>query len=305
MGIVITATGISRAGDSPSIVTHAAAAAQSALAAAGIDPSRVGAVINTGVYRDSNTMEPAVAALIQKELGIGLDYSAGDRRTFAFDLMNGAVGVLNAIQVATSMLLTRSTEYVLVVSGDTHPSLTGADAPASYPYATAGAALLLTPSEEAAGFGRTFSVLSDGPSPVEGYVDLSTMGVLGRGQVTVSRTRGFEEDLLDVAVRAAGDSLRANATDQDTTLLVTSTPTPDFGDRLARRLRLQHHDRDLAAVFGRDPHTAALPAAFHLLSEDGALERYRHVLFVGAGAGPSAAATMYRVPSSVAGTVAV
>ncbi|NLG56522.1 MAG: hypothetical protein GX542_12900, partial [Rhodococcus sp.] len=160
----------------------------------------------------------------------------------------------------------------------------------------------LSASEEEAGFGRTFSSLSEGPAAVEGYVDLGDMGILGRGQITVDRATSFEDDLLDVGTRAALDSLRANVVDPETTLLVTSTPTPSFGARLAARLHLNHFERDLSELFGRDPHTASLPVAYHLLQQEGALERYRHILFVGAGAGPSAAATMYRVPSTTATT---
>lgn len=300
MGIVISATGISHGGDSASIVDHTAAAGRDALAAAGIDPSRVGVVINTGVYRDSNTMEPAIAALVQKKLGIGLDYVEGDRRTFAFDLMNGAVGVLNAIQVASSILQTRPVEYVLIVSGDTHPSLTGADAPDTFPYATSGAAILLTDSAENAGFDRTYSALGDGASPVEGYVDITTIGTAGRSLITVDRTPSFEEELLSVAARAATDALAQASIDPATTLVISSTPTPAFSETLAARLGLKAFDRDLTSVFGRDPHTAALPLAYHLLAQDDRLGDYQHLLFVGAGAGPSAVATIYRVPASVA-----
>ncbi|MGV9482841.1 hypothetical protein ACWDNR_26245, partial [Gordonia aichiensis] len=143
MGVRIRATGASRAADTHSIVEHSGRAARQCLQRADIRPEQVGVLINTGIFRDSNTVEPAVSALIQKAAGIGLDYTRDDPRTFSFDLMNGAVGVLDAVRVAGSVLATGSTEHVLVVAGDTHPSLTRGTADAEFPYATAGAALLL------------------------------------------------------------------------------------------------------------------------------------------------------------------
>ncbi|GAA3149081.1 hypothetical protein GCM10020255_028270 [Rhodococcus baikonurensis] len=133
MGVVITSVGTSYDRDSGSVVTHAARAVRQALTSAAVEPQEVGVLINTGVYRDSNTVEPAIAALIQKDAGIGLEYGEHDPRTFSFDLMNGACGVLNAVQVADAILSTGSTGRVLVVSGDTHPSAVAAGARGGFP----------------------------------------------------------------------------------------------------------------------------------------------------------------------------
>ena len=58
-----------------------------------------------------------------------------------------------AVQVAGSILGTGSTEHVLIVAGDTHPSLARSTADAEFPYATAGAALLLEQVDGPEGFG--------------------------------------------------------------------------------------------------------------------------------------------------------
>lgn len=298
MGVVITSTGASNDTDTASVVTHTARAARSAIDAAGVATSQVGTLINTCVYRDSNTMEPAVAALVQKEAGIGLEYADGDPLSFSFDLMNGACGALNAVQVASSLLSTDSTERVLVVSGDTHPSMTGPDAPADFPYETTGAALLLEYTDSPDGFGRVHTNLGEGGVAVSGYVDAKTIGADGRNVITIEREDGFADRLLGLALATAQSALADGEVDLASTLLIASTPEPDFPAKLASELGIDATDPALLERFDRDPHTATLTLTYHEAMRQGVLGKYRDILFVAAGGGPSAAAVLYRVPAS-------
>lgn len=294
MGVAITSTGISREGDTFSIVEHSGRAARRSLERAGVAPEQVGVLINAGIFRDSNTVEPAVAALIQKEAGIGLDYRFGDPRSFSFDLMNGATGVLNAVQVAQSILETAGSGYVLIVSGDTHPSLARSAADDEFPYATAGAALLLAHTDEPVGFGRVHTVAGSGSPAVQSYVDVTRMGTAGRALMTVEREPGFEDRLLEIAAEAGRRALDADGIDPGATVLIASTPTPKFPQLLAETLGIGAvRIPDLSAG---DPHTASLPLAYHRAVEEDSLIGFGTVLFVAAGAGPSAAAAVYRLP---------
>ncbi|MBF5000021.1 hypothetical protein IRT45_23025 [Nocardia sp. BSTN01] len=294
MGVAITSTGISREGDTFSIVEHSGRAARRSLERAGVAPEQVGVLINAGIFRDSNTVEPAVSALIQKEAGIGLDYRFGDPRSFSFDLMNGATGVLNAVQVAQSILETAGSGHVLIVSGDTHPSLARSAADDEFPYATAGAALLLEHTDEPVGFGRVHTVAGSGSPAVQSYVDVTTMGTAGRRLMTVEREPGFEDRLLEIAADAGRRALDADDIDPAATVLIASTPTPKFPRLLADTLGMSAvRTPDLSAG---DPHTASLPLAYHRAVEEDSLVGFDTVLFVAAGAGPSAAAAVYRLP---------
>ncbi|MCD2104328.1 hypothetical protein O4214_05270 [Rhodococcus erythropolis] len=295
MGVVITSVGTSYDRDSGSVVTHAARAVRQALTSAAVEPQEVGVLINTGVYRDSNTVEPAIAALIQKDAGIGLEYGEHDPRTFSFDLMNGACGVLNAVQVADAILSTGSTGRVLVVSGDTHPSAVAAGAPDDFPYATSGAALLLERSEGAEGFGQVHTELADGPSVIDGFVETKTMGANGRNLITVERDADAEERLLDVALAAASAAIDASDPDLSSTVLIASTPTPGFPALLAAKLGITALDAAALPALGGDTHTAALPVAYQHAVQGKLLGEYSTILFVAAGAGPSAAATVYHL----------
>ncbi|CAM4263217.1 hypothetical protein NONI108955_17590 [Nocardia ninae] len=295
MGVRIKSIGIGR--DTQSSVQNSGLAAKQSLERAGVRPDQVGVLINAGVFRDSNTVEPAVSALIQKAAGIGLEYAKDDPRTFSFDLMNGATGVLNAVQVATAILATGSAEHVLIVAGDGHPSMTRSAATDDFPYATSGAALLLEHTDEPDGFGRVHTVNGDGTPAVEAYVDTATMGTVGRGLMTVDREPGFADRLLSVATEAARAALAdAGHSDLAGTALIASTPSPDFPARLAEALGIDQDSVRTPDLTDGDPHTASLPQAYDRAVISDTLRDFTHVLFVAAGAGPSAAAVLYRLP---------
>ena len=57
-------------------------------------------LINAGIYREDNMGEPALAALIQEDIGANRGQPPiGGHGTFSFDLMNGTCGVISAIQL--------------------------------------------------------------------------------------------------------------------------------------------------------------------------------------------------------------
>ena len=73
----------------------AVTAAKDCLHRAGCHPDELDLVVNAGVYRDRNLGEPALAALIQDDIGANPeDPHAGGHGTFSFDIANGACGML-------------------------------------------------------------------------------------------------------------------------------------------------------------------------------------------------------------------
>ncbi|MFB6557809.1 hypothetical protein ACFCYH_02670 [Streptomyces sp. NPDC056400] len=280
MGMVITAaaTALPDASAPASVVDLAGRAARGALARAAVPASSIGTLINVGVYREHNTFEPAMAALVQKEVGINLDYIADPEPAagFSFDLMNGACGVLNAVQVGLSLLETGTTERLLITAADVHPG-GDADRDAAYPYADlAGALLLERSADPGAGFGPVRHYTADRPTDVEGYLDTGTMGRHGRTTITVRREPGHAERLSAFAERAAADYAQEIGIDLDRTLVIgPSTAADGAGDR-------------------GEPHTAA-PVLGYLRAMDGARrDDHDQFLFVSVGAGPSAACALYR-----------
>lgn len=295
MGVVIAGTGVYHESGITSVIVSAAGAARRALDDAGATPESVGVLINVGVYRDSNMIEPAMAALILKEAGFGLDYAEEDPRTFAFDLMNGACGVLNAAQVASALLSTSDVARVLVVAGDTHPSLAGRSAFPEFPYAPPAAAFLLEHRDSPDGFGEVHVELAAGPAGCEGFYDAETMGCTGRSAITLRQSDDFEDRVLAVAARAGARAL--DGVDRSTTALISSRPTPGFLAALSQQLGVTVLNDGADGPRGcGEAHTAALPLAYHDARESGRLNDVRSVLMIAAGAGPSAAAALYRMP---------
>ncbi|MEU2448607.1 hypothetical protein ABZ605_00845 [Streptomyces sp. NPDC012765] len=294
--MVITAAGTALPDPSApaSVVDLAGRAARGALERAQVSASSIGVLINVGVYREHNTFEPAMSALVQKEVGINLDYIADPEPAagFSFDLMNGACGVLNAVQVGQALLETGSTERLLITAADVHPG-GDADRDTAYPYADLGGALLLERSADPrAGFGPVRHYTADRPTDVEGYLDTDTMGRHGRTTITVRREAGHAERLSEFAAHAAADYAREIGIDLDRTLVIGPTAAaataPDGTGAEAGA------GVGAGVGAGGEPHTAA-PVLGYLRALDSVRrEDHEQLLFVSVGAGPSAACALYR-----------
>ncbi|MFJ2577102.1 hypothetical protein [Kitasatospora aureofaciens] len=320
MATVISSAALSPADGSGSSIGHAAAAGRACLEQAQMSSADVDVLINVGVYRDSNIVEPSVAALIQKNIGINLDYlhSPDRRAAFSLDLMNGACGVLNAVQAADALLSTGSARRVMVVSADTHPSTDPSRAgTAAFPYASTGAALLLEHTGDTLGFGRVHHRSLPGGHGVNGYLPLPDVGADGRNSIVVDR----DDDVLDRMLALAVDSVHtvlsaedSAAIAQDTadagrahvaldrTLLVTSQPTPAFAARLAKRLGLASDAAVTVEGVHGDPHTSALIHGYRQALDTGRLAGHDQVLFLAVGAGLTSATSLYRLTGTGDGT---
>jgi 3-oxoacyl-[acyl-carrier-protein] synthase-3 len=304
VGTAIRATAVSTDPALRGSIAHASAAASECLRRAAVGADQVDLLVNVGVYRDANMAEPAMSALIQKEVGMNLDFvrDPSPKAGFSFDLMNGACGALGAVQVAGAFLETGSAEYVLVVSGDAHPSTGGTPHPAGveFPYATLGAAMLLERSlgsngrdtdGRAGGFGQLHTTTATGSPGLEGYIDLAVMNNAGRHQITVERDNDYVERLADLLTGSIREYAAAQDLELRRTLLVTSQPTPGFAAEIGGRLGA---DAVTATGIHGDPHSSALILGYHQAVEAGLTAKYDQVLFAAAGSGLSSACTAYR-----------
>ncbi|TKS53160.1 3-oxoacyl-ACP synthase III [Luteimonas yindakuii] len=85
-------------------------AAVKALADAGIDPDKIGLLVNTSVSRDY--LEPSTASIVSGNLGMS-DTCQN------FDLANACLAFLNGMDVASRMIERGEIDYALVVDGET------------------------------------------------------------------------------------------------------------------------------------------------------------------------------------------
>lgn len=96
----------------PADVTFADAAAMAgakAIAEAGVDPERIGLLIDTSVCRDH--LEPSAAVDVHRQLGLGTACQN-------FDLSNACLGFMNGMQLAATMIDTGQIDYALIVDGE-------------------------------------------------------------------------------------------------------------------------------------------------------------------------------------------
>ena len=280
---------------------HADAAATQSLALAGCKPRDVDLLMNVGVYRDDNIGEPALAALIQEDIGANLGQPpTGVTCTFSFDLLNGACGVITAVQVESGLLRSGVIGLGAVVASDVQPDL---ETPGAHFLRPAGGAMLLGWDDSPAGFTDFYT------ETFPEYEDLFTSGLVwrerhgirvprrgaGRNKMVVTLKPGYQARLADCAEEAARRFLRRLGLGvEDVDLLIPAPSVPGFVDSLRAKLgvpgdRVAYTPEDLEGTYTTGP-IAALQAAI----KSGRLGEARNALLLAAGSGITVALALYR-----------
>ena len=277
------------------------AAARTCLAQAGKQPSDADMLINVGIYREDNMCEPALAALVQEDIGANRTQSpAGTHGTFSFDLINGTCGMINAIQIEAGLLRSGVIRLGAIVASDVDPNLKD---PGSAPFRPTGGALLLGWDDSIAGF-TDFST-----ETFPEYEELFFSGLVwekrrlrlvpwrarGQSHMVIHAKPGYQDRLVDCAEEATRRFLhRVGMGIDEIDLFVPAPISPDFVDPLKARLgipgdRVAYVAEDLAGAYTTGP-IAALQAAI----KSGRLGEARHTVMLAAGAGITVALALYR-----------
>jgi 3-oxoacyl-[acyl-carrier-protein] synthase III len=285
----------------PSARRLADAAARACLAHAGKEPGDIDMLINTGIYREDNMGEPALAALVQEDIGANRGQPpTGGHGTFSFDLLNGTCGVISAIQVQAGLLRSGIIRLGAIVTSDVQPDL---KEPGSAPFRPAGGALLLGWDDGIAGFTdfhtETFPEYED--LFVSGLAWQRRRGprIPGRGtgqsQMVIDEKPGYQARLVDCAEEATCRFLRRLGLDIGRVdLLVPAPSSPGFLDPLRKRLgvpgdRVAYVTEDLQGAYTTGP-IAALQAGM----KSGRLGEARNTVVLTVGAGITVALALYR-----------
>lgn len=290
MGTTIDRVNITRGRwrDRHSALHLAVTAAKDCLKQAGCDADELDLVVNAGIYRDRNMGEPALAALIQEDIGANPeDPHAGGHGTFSFDIANGACGVLTALQIVDGFLRTHSIQHALVVASDADP---GHGMSEHFPFSPTGAALLCGWSDDDRGLSRVSWVNSaqdDGIfSATVGFADSHNV-------LRFWESADMDEKFATAAADAARACLAAHSLGlADVDLIVAAPPRPGFVAALGGRLGIAAER--IAVADDQGMHTAALAAAFE--GQADRLAAGTRILIVAAGAGVTAGAALYRQP---------
>jgi 3-oxoacyl-[acyl-carrier-protein] synthase III len=267
----------------------AVTAAKGCLMNAGMAPSDLDLLINAGIYRDRNLGEPALAAIIQDDIGANPEDPHSDAHgTFSFDIANGACGVLTALQIADGFLRSHTISRALVVASDADP---GRGTSERFPFSPVGAALSCKWSDENDGLGQVFWA----SRPDDGESSRATIAFDEfRNVLRFNESAAMDIELAAAGAQAARRCVEEAALDvSDVPVIIAAPPHRRYRAELAARLGVPV-DR-IAVATDERMHTASLVAA--LEREIETLPAGTPVLLVAAGAGIVAGAALYRTPA--------
>jgi 3-oxoacyl-[acyl-carrier-protein] synthase-3 len=284
----ITVTKGRRVLRAPSGLRLAVKAGRGALSSTGRTPGDTDLLLNAGIYHERQIGEPAIAALIQDDLGANTgDVSLDHRTTFSFDVVNGACGVLSSIQIADGFLTTHTIETALVVASDVSP---GRKLSPDFPYSPAGGALVCGWTDDDT---RGLGTIRWHDSP-DGGASYHSEGEYpnGRNIIAIHEDASFAEKAGAAAATAAEEVLAEDKlSSDDIDLFIASPGVPKFTQVLIDRLgdigeRLISAEETL--------HTVGFVEALEQAVSTGRWASAKTVLFVCGAAGVTGGAAIYR-----------
>ena len=256
-------------------------------------PDELDLLINTGLYKNGNAAEPALASIIQRDIGANAQLRCYRHGTFSFDLVDGGCGVVQAAQLADGFVGSGRARLAMIVAADADPSPTTSR---GFPFEAAGGAMLVAYDEREGGFERfrvrTFPAHA---SLFESHLRWQPhAGLLHRGHnvIEVVEAPEFADRCVDDAEGVVRELLAdAALTTSDVDLVIASQYPRSFPRALALRLGIaQARVPDLERAL----HTAGPIAALEAAIRSGQYARARHILFVTVGAGITVATALYR-----------
>jgi 3-oxoacyl-[acyl-carrier-protein] synthase-3 len=258
------------------------------LEAAGVDASQVDLLVNAGLYRDRNLGEPALAALIQQDVGINPeDRHTGGHGSFSFDIANGTCGALCALQVVDGFMRAGTIRRAVVVTSDADPGHRSAP---DFPFAPAGAAALCGWQEGEVGLGP-FRWLS---CPEDGHLFRSMVHFEhGHNLLRVEIDAEFPVHAAAVASKVVDEVLgEAGLGPSAVGVAVVAPGDPAFVEAFATDSGIPSE----RIVVAGDPciHTAGFLAALGEARRGGRLLPGTTALLVAAASGITAGAVLYR-----------
>ena len=292
MSTVIESVAAVRArGRRRSALALADAASRRALDRAGCTAADVDLLVNAGIYHERTLGEPALASLIQEDIGANPeDPHAGGHGTFSFDLANGSCGMLSGLQVADGFLRAGTIRHALVLASDADP---GHRLAPGFPFGRTGAAIVVgwRPGDAGIQAFRFATAPDGGDGTVPGGLRATVRFAHGRNTLAIEQEPGFARAAGAWAAKVAGELLAdAGLGPHDIDLVVANPLTPEVLDELAAGLAVDRR-RFADTEAGRSAHTAGLGVALDAV--EGGLPAGT-TLLVSAGAGPMAGAALVR-----------
>jgi 3-oxoacyl-[acyl-carrier-protein] synthase-3 len=290
MGTIVDRLGIAQGSwrSRHSALQLAVSAANSCLHDEGRDADAVDLLVNAGIYRDKNLAEPALAALIQEDIGANPEDPHGDTHgTFSFDISNGTCGVLTGLQIVDGFLRSHTISCALITASDADP---GHGMSEHFPFSPIGAALLCRWTDDDYGLGRISWV--NGPDDGDDFQ--ATVGSDdARNVLRFRESPDLDERLAATAAQAARNCLSdSGLTLTDIDVIIAAPARHGYRAALARHLDVP--PERMVVADDEKMHTASLVVAMQRALES--LPMGARAIVVAAGAGITAGAALYREP---------
>ena len=269
-------------------------AAKECLKNAGLDPNLLGLLVNTGIYRDRHIGEPAIATLIQREIGAN-EVFAGGRSTLSFDLTNGGCGLLTGMMVVDGYLQSGSIEYGLVVTADVDPT---PGRTRGYDFTSAAAALLLSRSDQGGGFLHYRTATDAGfIDDMQGRIEwmehkgkMRNILVISQADDYAAACARFALENLDVFLKEVSLKMK------DIDLIIPSQSPRGFLKELGKKKGVEDKLVDVTDKMA-NVHTAGIAFALERAKSNGRFAAAKNCLFLTVGAGLTVAIALYRNPA--------
>jgi 3-oxoacyl-[acyl-carrier-protein] synthase-3 len=262
-------------------------AVRDAVAGAAIEPGDVDLLVNAGLFHDRMVAEPALAALIQEDVGANPEDPHGEGHgTFSFDVANGTAGVLNALQIADGFLRAGTIRHAVIVASDADP---GHGMAPDFPYDPVGAALVCGWDSSESGLADfRWTTVTDAPARRDAVVRLEH----GRNHLLIHQDDTFAAEAAACAAQVALELLNDHGLQPSDVTAVAAAPfDASFIGELVPSLGITP-DRFVRPEARPRFHTAGLIAAIAEVTSREPIHGGARVLLVAAGAGINAGAAL-------------
>jgi 3-oxoacyl-[acyl-carrier-protein] synthase III len=273
-------------------VALARVAAETCLARSVHDRSDIDLLLFAGVYRDEYICEPAIAALLAGALRLNdSPEAAAKKKTFACDVFNGALGLLNACHLAVQMIQAGTARRALVAASEVENNARLRPDHLVGLKETGSALILDAEGDSGAGFGEfLFRYAGEHAGDLRSYLTL----IDGKPCLQVEKLAGLREHLLECAGAAVEELLQREGVEPSAVKAVFAPQlSADFLTALAARLEIDRWRFVDVTEPGQDPYTSALPCALRAAQNGGMVSPGDVGLIISAGSGLQVGCALY------------
>jgi len=296
MATVIKSVAISNSSGRKGIVKLVSEAAEQCLRSSSIDFGDLGMLISTGVYSENHLMEPALAALIHKEL-LRMNKRMGSQTKhrsglLSFDLHNGGGGTIDALCVVDGFISSGEIEHGLILGGDVKPLSGGSG---DYGYRNGAAAVLVSKDKNKKGFVRfrteTFSEFKS---------DFSSTTIWENGSLKLInyQSDSYLKNLLNCSEKVLDRFLKEEHLSRDAIDCIFTSQSPKgFARELQNKL---HMPKKIFSLNNKEEiYSSGLIYSLNALFGKEEFKRAKNILLLTAGAGITISLAYYRNETSM------